>query len=87
MSDIIKTLIESLIDLGGKKFEDEIKFIKPNLLIKHKKAGVKYTVSKVVFDDANNPYVLCYRYYDPQKKNKKIYIKIIKSNFNQYEAV
>lgn len=83
----VDKLIEALIDLCGKKFEDEIRFLKPNLLIKHKKAGVKYTIAKVVLDDTNSPYVLCYRYYDPQKKKKKIYIKINKKNFNKYEAV
>ena len=87
MNGDIVNLIEALIKMGGKKFKDEVKFIKPNLLIKHKKAGVKYTVAKVVLEDPDHPYVVCYRYYDPRKKNKKIYIKISKSNFSDYEAV
>ena len=85
-SDIVN-LIEALIKVGGKKFKDGVKFIKPYLLIKHKKAGVKYTVAKVVLEDPEQPYVICYRYYNTKKKNKKIYIKISKSNFRDYEAV
>lgn len=83
-----ETLIENLISLGGKKTNDSISFIKPSLTIKHKEAGVKYTVQKVVFDEKNNPVVICYRYYSPTKKyQKKVFISIDKSEFKNYEPV
>ena len=81
-------LLESLIKLGGKKKHDGIHFVKPNLIIKHKKAGIKYTVAKIIFDEKNNPVVLCYRYYKPSKKfQKKVFVTINKEDFNQYEPV
>ena len=83
-----KYLLETLKILGGKKDLDQsIKFIKPKLVIKHKKAGVKYTVKKIAFDEeSKSPIVICYRYYGPGSK-KKIYIKIEKNNFSKYEPV
>jgi hypothetical protein len=84
-------IFESLIKMGGKKIGDSIKFIKPNLAIKNKDLGVKYTVSDVGFDEDKNPYVICYRYYVSKKrknkKNKKLFIKILKKDFNKYEPV
>ncbi len=89
MSDPVQELVESLIKLGGKKISDGVHFLKPNLLIKHKKAGIKYTVLKIVFDEnKNNPFVICYRYYKPnQKIQKKVFIKIKKEDFDKYEPV
>ena len=83
-----KFLLETLRILGGKsEIDKSIKFIKPKLVIKHKKAGVKYTVKKIVFDEENkSPVVICYRYYGPGS-NKKIYIKIKKNHFSKYEPV
>jgi len=82
------SLIETLKILGGKKdLNHSIKFIKPRLLIKHKKAGVKYTVKKIIFDEETKaPIVICYRYYGPNSK-KKVYIKINKKQFSKYEPV
>jgi hypothetical protein len=88
MSNIVEYLTESLIKLGGKRINDGVHFLKPNLLIKHKKAGIKYTVLKIIFDDMQNPAVICYRYYKPDKKiQKKVFIKINKKDFNKYEPV
>lgn len=83
-----KALLETLKILGGKKdLNQSIKFIKPKLLIKHKKAGVKYTVKKIIFDEeTRNPVVICYRYFGPNS-DKKTYIKIDKKQFSQYEPV
>ena len=83
-----ESLLETLRVLGGKKDLDKsIKFIKPKLVIKHIKAGVKYTVKRIVFDkEDKSPVVICYRYYGPGSK-KKIYIKIKKNHFSKYEPV
>ena len=87
----MEDIFESLIKMGGKKIGDSIKFIKPSLAIKNKELGVKYTVSNVGFDDNDNPYVMCYRYYvrknRKKKKNKKLFIKIQKKDFKKYEPV
>ena len=87
----MEEIFESLIKMGGKKIGDSIKFIKPSLAIKNKDLGVKYTVSNVGFDDNNSPYVICYRYYvtkrKKKRKNKKMFIKILKKDFKNYEPV
>jgi hypothetical protein len=81
-------LIENLIKMGGKKSKEAVDFIKPSLLIKHKKAGIKYTVHKIMFDNNRNPVVICYRYYSPQGKfQKKVFISINKNEFKNYEPV
>ena len=84
----LNKLFESLKLLGGKKdVDDSIDFLKPDLLIKHKKAGVKYTVKKVKLDkNTKKPIVICYRYVGPNSK-RKIYIKITEEEFNQYKPV
>ena len=81
-------LIETLVLLGGQKdADDSVSFIKPNLLIKHKKAGIKYTVKKVKFDkETNKPYVVCYRYVSPNSK-RKMFIKINEKDFNKFKPV
>ena len=83
-----KILIETLVLLGGKKdIDDSVSFIKPELLIKHKKAGIKYTVKKVKFNkETNKPYVICYRYISPNSK-RKVYIKIDEKDFNKFKPV
>lgn len=88
MNNISKLLIETLVLLGGQKeADDSVSFIKPNLLIKHKKAGVKYTVKKVKVDkETGKPFVVCYRYYSPNSK-RKIYIKINEKDFNKFKPV
>ncbi len=87
----MEDIFESLIKMGGKKIGHSIKFIKPSLAIKDKDLGVKYTVSNVGFDDKKSPYVICYRYYigkkRKNKKNKKLFIKILKKDFKKYEPV
>ena len=81
-------IIETLVLLGGKKdTDDSVSFIKPSLLIKHKKAGIKYTVKRVKFNKkTKKPYVICYRYYSPNSK-RKIYIKIDEKDFNKFKPV
>jgi len=84
----LNKLFESLKLLGGKKdIDDSIDFLKPDLLIKHKKAGVKYTIRKVKIDkNTKKPFVICYRYISPNSK-RKIYIRITEEEFNQYKPV
>ena len=81
-------LIETLVLLGGKKSaDDSVSFIKPNLVIKHKKAGIKYTVKRVKIDkETQKPSVICYRYYSPNSK-KKVFIKIDEEDFNKFKPV
>lgn len=81
-------LVETLKILGGKKGPDKsVAFIKPKLIIKHKGAGVKYTVSKVKLDkESGKPCVICYRYYSPNSK-RKVYIKINEKDFSKFEPV
>tara|TARA_B100000674_G_C37830904_1_gene910474 strand:+ start:138 stop:404 length:267 start_codon:yes stop_codon:yes gene_type:complete len=83
-----KMLIETLVLLGGKKdIDDSVSFIKPKLVIKHKKAGIKYTVRKVKFNKkTKKPHVICYRYISPNSK-RKIYIKIKEKDFNKFKPV
>lgn len=88
MSIEMQYMVESLIKLGGRKEDKGIHFLKPNLLIKHKKAGIKYTVVKIILDDEDSPHVICYRYYKPDKKiQKRVFVKIKKEDFDQYEPV
>lgn len=84
----LEKLFESLKLLGGKKdIDDSVSFLKPSLLIKHKKAGVKYTVRRVKFDkNTKKPIVVCYRYISPNSK-RKVYISISEQEFNKYEPV
>ena len=88
MNITAKMLIETLVLLGGEKGADgSVSFIKPNLVIKHKEAGIKYTVKKVKIDkETKKPFVICYRYYSPNSK-KKVYIKIDKKDFNKFKPV
>ena len=88
MNNVSKILIETLVLLGGQKdADDSVSFIKPNLLIKHKKAGIKYTVKKVKIDkETNKPFVICYRYYSPNSK-RKVYIRINEKDFNKFKPV
>ena len=43
----LNILYETLKCLGGKKSKEGVKFLSPNLIIKHKDSGVKYTIVKV----------------------------------------
>ena len=88
MKKTSKILFETLIMLGGKKdIDNSVSFIKPKLLIKHKKAGVKYTVKKVMFDkETKKPFVICYRYVSPNSK-RKVYIRINQKDFNKFKPV
>ena len=82
-------LFETLKLLGGKKSKNSFNFLKPNLLIKHKEAGVKYTISRIKFSkETKKPSVICYRYSNPNSKiKKKVFIKIDEDDFNKYEPV
>jgi len=73
--------------MGGKKKNDSIEFISKDLLIRDKATRVEYTVIKVYPDESGKPTVLCYRYYMPDKHNRKIYIKIPHTDFDMYEPV
>ena len=79
--------IESLLALGGKKNKDSVEYLADQLLIRDKKSKVEYTVKKVVIDDNGKPVVICYRYYGPEKGNKKVYIKLNHQDFGKYERV
>ena len=85
-----KTLIESLLALGGRKTKDAIDFLSDDLLIRDKKSRVEYTVKKIVKVENGNPLVVCYRYYMPggdDAESKKVFIKIPREDFKKYEPV
>jgi hypothetical protein len=84
MSLSIDNIFETLSCLGGKKIKDSIVFLEPNLLIKHKETGIKYTVLTIKkLKKKKQPIVICYRYYKP-KSNKKVYIKITPEDFDKF---
>jgi hypothetical protein len=86
MHNLRKLLFETLACLGAKKNKESFEFLEPDLLIKHKDAGVKYTVKKVgISSKDKKPIVIAYRYYGPS--NKKHYIEIHVKDFNKYEPV
>ncbi len=81
------SLIESLLALGGKKNLDKsIGMLSTGLMIRDKKTQHEYTVEKVVFDESDNPQVVCYRYYGPGGE-KKVYVSLTDKDFDKYEAV
>ena len=83
----LNMLYETLKCLGGKKSKDSVEFLSPNLLIRHKESGVKYTIVKVGLLKKNKkPIVKAYRYYGPNS-DKKYFITILTKSFNQYEPV
>ena len=47
MKNLKELLFETLACLGGKRKKDAVEFLSPELLIRHKDAGIKYTVKKV----------------------------------------
>ena len=80
-------LFETLASLGGKKGKNCVEFISPDLVIKEKESGVKYTVTHVLKDkNTNQPVVKAYRYYGPGS-NKKYFIYISPKYFNKYDKV
>lgn len=82
-----KLLFETLAKLGGKKGKNCVKFIGPELTIKEKETGVKYTVSHVIMDkNTKKPVVKAYRYYKPGS-NKKFFIFIRPEYFKMYDKV
>ena len=83
----LKILYETLKCLGGKKSKEGVSFLSPDLTIKHKDSGVKYTIAKVgILKKNGKPIVKAYRYYGPNS-DKKYFITILAKSFNQYEPV
>ena len=81
-------LIETLECLGAKRKSLSFKFLKPNLLIKHKETGFKYTVFKVAIDKVSKkPVVYCYRYRVKKSPGKKLLLKIGHKDFTKYNPV
>jgi len=86
MNNLRKLLFETLSCLGAKRKKDSFEFLKPDLLIRHKDAGIKYTVAKVgISKEDKKPTVIAYRYFGPT--DKKYYITIKTIDFNKYEPV
>ena len=86
MKNLKELLFETLECLGGKKKGNCIEFLEPDLLIKHKECGVKYTIEKIgISKKTKKPLVVAYRYYGPS--NKKYYIKIQVKDFGNYTPV
>ena len=79
------SLVENLIALGGKKSKDGIEYIADQLLIRHKKTRVEYTVKLVKL--GKDSCVICYRYYSPEQGGKKVFIKITPKEYKDYEPV
>lgn len=82
-----KKVIESLLSLGGKKNKDSIEYISDQLVIRHKKTGIEYTVRSVKLGEDGQHSVICYRYYSPKEGGKKVFIKILPNEFKSYEPV
>ena len=82
-----KDLIENLVAMGGKKGKHGIQYIANQLVIRHKKSGVEYTVKKVSLEGPDGPCVICYRYYSPKEGGKKVFVKILPQEFKEYEPV
>lgn len=79
--------IESLVALGGKKNKDAIDYVADQLVIRNKGTKIEYTVKKVRLGRDGKPVVVCYRYYGPDKNNKKTYMRIHPKDFDKYEPV
>jgi hypothetical protein len=77
-------VIETLLSLGASKVDDSIKFIKPELQIRHK-TGVKYTVDEVDMSDPSSPIVNAYRY--DETGSGVVPIQITKKEFKDYDPV
>ena len=82
---MLEKLFETLTCLGGTKKNNSIYLIDTDLAIKHKKTGIKYTITRVGLIN-KKPAVLAYRYYDPKSK-KKFFLYIKQNDFNKYEPV
>lgn len=78
-------IIENLIALGGKKDKDAIRYVADQLVIRHKKSRIEYTVKMVKLGE--DSCVICYRYYSPEQGGKKVFIKIMPNEFKNYEPV
>lgn len=78
-----KFVIESL---GGVPNLDnpDIFLIKNDLVIRHKKTKIEYTVEKVDLSDPKHPILFAYR-YTPEGDKK--YIDIPKKEFKEYENI
>ena len=80
-------LSETLECLGAKKKDLSFKFLKPDLLIKDKSTGFKYTVIKVEINkETKKPEVFCFR-YSTKNPNKKMFLKILHKQFKNYKPV
>lgn len=80
--------LERLLSLGGKKNKNIIDYISDDLLIRDKATKIEYTVNKVIIDsETGKPALICYRYYGPEKSNKKVFIKLLEPDFNKFERV
>ena len=88
MSITYKSLFENLSKIGGKKGKDCVHFLSPDLLIKEKETGVKYTIISIGKDKkTNQPVIRAYRYYGPDTNRKKFFINIHTKKFKQYTPV
>ncbi len=85
MTVVHNEIIESLIALGGKKDKDAIRYVADQLVIRHKKTRIEYTVRMVKL--GSDSCVICYRYYSPREGGKKVFIKIKPNEFKNYEPV
>lgn len=79
----IKSIMESL---GGIPNLDnpDLFSIKPDLIIRHKKTKIEYTVEKVDVSNLKSPVLMAFR-FNPDGDKK--YITISKKEFKDYENV
>jgi len=78
---------ENLEKMGLKKSKKKDKimsFISPNLVIRHKKSRIEYTVTKLIIKDSK-PSIIAYRYSNKSKGKKFVTIPL--KYFKQYEPV
>ena len=69
-----------------KKSKDKIiNVLSPEMVIRHIPTKIEYTIRKVTIQDGE-PTVLVYRYYS-KDPNKKVFVRLTKKDFKDYEPV
>jgi hypothetical protein len=79
----MKENLKKGVQRKGKKI---INMLADHLTIRHKKTKIEYTIQKIVIEDSKLV-IIAYRYYSKPESNKKVFVNIIESEFNQYEPV
>lgn len=78
-----KRVIESLGGIPNIN-DPNLFLLKNNLVIRHSKSKIEYTIEKIDLSDKNNPKLFVYRY---TPSGDKKYVEIEKNNFKDYENI